>query len=313
LADPVCSAVSLARDEPMQATASVVRSWVLVEHPGAWGPAALSQSGLPAAVAAGLAARSREHGFRVLLVRRPVRPTDGSRQCFVAYSGRHERWIEERVVGDVEELLDVDFAPLQEGRRVGFGPLRPAPIYLVCTNGRHDQCCANLGRPVARALQARDDGSVWESSHFGGDRFAGNLVCLPHGLYYGRLSPADATRVVDSYERGVVELDNYRGRAGEPFPAQAAEHFLRRDAQLLGIDDLVVTSFRRRGDGVVDVVFDGPGGRAYDVRVRVASDPDPRPLSCNATTDERPPSYSLISVSGVDGSVNGVEPPMNGG
>jgi len=75
----------------------------------------------------------------------------------------------------------------------------------------------------------------------------------------------------------------------------------------------VVTSFRRRGDGVVDVVFDGPGGRTYDVRVRVARDPDPRPLACNATTDERPPSYSLISVSGVDVSVNGVEPPMNGG
>lgn len=298
MADPVCSAVSLAQAEPMHATASIVRNWLLVEHPGAWGPVALSQSGLPAPVADGLAVLSRRHGLRVLLVRRPVRPADGSRQCFVAHSGRHGRWIEERVVDDVAELLDVDFSPMGEGERVGFGRIREAPLYLVCTNGRHDPCCANLGRPVARALHARADGMVWESSHYGGDRFAGNLVCLPHGLYFGRLSPADAERVVDAYQRGVVDLDNYRGRAGEPFAAQAAEHFLRRAEQIMSVDDLLVTGHRRRGEGIVDVRFDGPGGRSYDVRVQVSAAAEARSLSCGAAAEERPASYALVSVNG---------------
>ncbi len=293
-----CSAVSLARAEPMQATASIVRNWLLVEHPGAWGPAALTQSGLPAHVVEGLAARSRQHGFRILLVRRPVRPEDSSRHCFVAHSGRRRRWIEERVVDDLDALLDVDFSPLRQGKRIGFGALREDPLYLVCTNGRHDPCCANLGRPVARSLHARADGSVWESSHFGGDRFAGNLVCLPHGLYFGRLSPPDATRVVDAYERGVVELDNYRGRAGEPFAAQAAEFFVRRQHHALGVDDLLVTRFRRLQDGVVDVGFHGPGGRACDVRVRVGVAPEARPLSCSGSTERRPPTYDLVSMNG---------------
>jgi len=284
--------------EPMHATASVVRNWLLVEHPGAWGPAAVSQSGLPTHLADGLAALSRRHGVRVLLVRRPVRPTDSSRHCFVAHTGRHRRWIEERVVGDLDEVLDVDFSPMREGGPVGFGTLREAPLYLVCTNGRHDQCCANLGRPVARALHARADGMVWESSHYGGDRFAGNLLCLPHGLYFGRLSPADAERVVASYEQGIVDLDHYRGRAGEPFAAQAAEHFLRRHEGLPGVDDLLVTGYRRQGEGVVDVRFDAPGGRSYDVRVRVGAAPEARPLACNASTEERPPAYSLVSVNG---------------
>lgn len=276
----------------------MVRNWVLVEHPGAWGPDALFESGLPDHLAEGLATLARRHRFRVLLLRRPLRPTDAARRCFVAHSGRHRRWIEERTVQDLDELLAVDFSPLREGRPVGFGTPRGAPLYLVCTNGRHDQCCANLGRPVARTLHARADGAVWESSHYGGDRFAANLVCLPHGLYFGRLSPEDANRVVDAYERGAVDLENYRGRAGEPFSAQAAEFFLRRQEGLLGVDDLVVTGVRRGADGVVGVGFEVPGGRAYDVSVRVEPAAEPRPLSCGAVTEARPPTYSLVGVTG---------------
>lgn len=298
MADPVCSAVSIAHHEPLQATASIVRNWLLVEHPGAWGPDALTQSGLPAGLAAGLAERSRRHGFRTLLLRRPERPSDGSRQCFVAHSGRDKRWIEEGVLANVEELLDLDFGPLAQGDPVGLGTMRAAPLYLVCTNGRHDPCCANLGRPVARALHGRADGAVWESSHYGGDRFAGNLVCLPHGMYFGRLSPTDAVRVVDAYEAGIVDLDHYRGRSGEPFAAQAAEHFLRRQEALLGVDDLVVSGYNRQAEGVVEVRFDGPGGRAYDVRVQVQPASEARLLSCGAGTEGRPPTYALVDVNG---------------
>jgi hypothetical protein len=272
----------------------LVHNWVLLEHPGAWGPVALHQSGLPEHLATGLARLSRRHGFRVLLIRRPERPADASRRCFVAHSGRRSHWIEERTLAGAEELLDVDFRPLAEGRPMGFGPQRTAPLYLVCTNGRHDQCCANLGRPVARALRARSESLVWESSHYGGDRFAGNVVCLPHGLYFGRLSPDDAVRVVDGYERGTIDLVHYRGRAGEPFAVQAAEYFLRRQAGLLGIDDLRATLHRPAGDGQVDVACAGPDGKGYQVRVGVAPASEARPLSCAAAGEARPPTYTLV-------------------
>jgi hypothetical protein len=309
MTEPVCSAVSLARAEPLYATASMVRNWVLVEHPGAWGPAALRQSGLPGRVSAGLDRLSRRHGFRVLLLRRPERPTDSSRQCFVAHTGRRRRWIEERVVADVEELLEVDYGPMRDGRPTGFGARRTGPLYLVCTNGRHDQCCANLGRPVARALHAGGsgtDGAVWECSHFGGDRFAGNLVCLPDGLYFGRLTPAEAVQVAAGYERGLVDLDHYRGRAGEPFAVQAAEYFVRRHEGLLGVGDLRVTSHRRAvggaagpgraGGEVLEVGFDGPHGRTFQVRVAVRPSDEARRLSCHAAGEERPPTYVLVEL-----------------
>ena len=294
--DPVCSAISLAWGEPLLATASIVRNWLLVEHPGAWGPVALRESGLPTHLSDGLAALSEAHGLRVLLVRRPVRPDDSSRHCFVAHTGRRRRWIEERVVDDLDELLVVDYSPMRRGERVGFGDLRTDPLYLVCTNGRHDQCCANLGRPVARALHGVRDGLVWESSHFGGDRFAGNLVCLPHGLYYGRLSPDDGVGVVGGYEAGAVDLEHYRGRAGEPFAAQAAEHFLRVREGIVGVDELLVTRHRAQGEGVVEVRFDTAGGGTFDVRVQVLPADHARQLACRSSTEARPPTYALLDV-----------------
>jgi len=291
----VCSAVSLALGEPLQATASMVRNWVLIEHPGAWGPVALRQSGLPEHVSAGLADLARRHGFRVLLLRRPVRPAGAGRQCFVAHSGR-SRWIEERTVDSLDELLEVDYRPLADGTPLGFGDRRAGPLFLVCTNGRHDQCCATLGRPAARALHARWGDEVWECSHFGGDRFAGNLVCLPDGLYFGRLSPEAAVRVAEGYARGVLDLDHYRGRAGQSFVVQAAESFVRAQERLLGVDDLRVTASQRGEGDVVEVTFDGPGGRTFDVSVAVRMAEEARPLSCHAAGEERPPTYALVAL-----------------
>lgn len=299
MADPACSAVSIAHDEPLQATASIVRSWLLVEHPGAWGPDALNQSGLPAEVVAGLAERSRKHGFRVLLLRRPERPSDGSRHCFVAHSGRGSRWIREGVVENLEELLDLDFSPLGDGEPVGFGAVRAAPLYLVCTNGRHDQCCATRGRPLAQAMDRVYRDRAWESSHVGGCRFAGNLVCFPHGLYFGEVEAGDGPRIAADYERGLIDLDHYRGRPSYDTLVQAAECFVRRAEGLRQVDDLVLERRDALGDREVSVQFAARSGIRYRARVRATPAPLARRLTCHATGPQHPPVYDLLDLQAV--------------
>ena len=296
--DSRCSAISSGTGESLHGTASIVRSWVLVEQPGPWGSEALSQSDMPLEVAETLTEQSRRYGFRALLLRRPDRPdrsSEGGRQCFVAHSSRRRTWVEQRLVTDPGELLEIDFGRLRAGEPVGFGIPHPDPLFLVCTNGRHDPCCAQLGRPVARAL-ALDRDSVWECSHVGGDRFAGNLVCLPHGLYFGRLGPADAVGAVEAYERGRVDLEHYRGRAGDPFVVQAADCFVRAEIGLRRLDDVEPVWRRQATAATVDVGFEARDGRRFEVRVAVGAAASGRHLTCAALREEHPPVYSLVSV-----------------
>ena len=293
MTEPRCSSLSENLDEPLLATASIVRSWLLIEQPGPWGSEALVQSRLPDPVATELAAVAKRERVRVLLLRRPDRPTPRERHCYVVSSARTSTWIEHGAFADPRELLEIDLSRLHRGVPVGFGDRSDRPLYLVCTNGRHDPCCAQLGRPVIRALLDRD--TAWECSHVGGDRFAGNLVCMPHGLYFGRLGPDEAVRVVDSYEEGNLELDHYRGRAGDPFAVQAAEFFLRQAEGILGVDDVVPRSRRRLDGELVEVEFTGPAGH-YSVRVTRSAATPPRPLTCAALSQERPPEYALVSL-----------------
>jgi Sucrase/ferredoxin-like len=291
-----CSVVSRALGEPLFATASRVRAWVLIEQPGPWGREALLESRLDPAVAGALHQRAHATRVRVVLIRRPGRALPGPRRAFLAHTGRRARWLEELGLGDPGERLDLDWARLSLGEPPGYGAALTRPIYLACTNGRHDQCCATWGRPLAGALAGETGERVWECSHIGGDRFAGNLVCLPEGVYYGRLGPAEAPRVVAGYERGQLDLDHYRGRCCYLPVVQAAEHFLRREQDLTEIDGLVAESRSDAPGGVVAVRFATAGG-PWLVRLRVTpSDPE-RLLTCQAIQPHRPPTYHLLDLS----------------
>ncbi|MGY1618085.1 sucrase ferredoxin [Geodermatophilus sp. SYSU D00691] len=226
-----CSVQALARGDLMVATASLAQRWVLVEQPGPWGRDALAQSRFDPAVAPLLARRSRAENVRLLLVRRPGdRLTDSGRRWAYVDSrpGREGLWWSVR-------SSDADLLEAPWDGSVGE-PAR-GPVYLVCTHGGHDACCAVRGRPLARSLPAPGPADVWECSHLGGDRFAANVVVLPHGYYYGQV-PGDGAELVAAHAAGRVALPWLRGRAGFAVPAQAAQHLVREERGLLGVDDL---------------------------------------------------------------------------
>ena len=126
---------------------------------------------------------------------------------------------------------------------------------------------------------------MWQSSHVGGDRFAGNVVFLPDGLYFGRVGPGDAWPVLDEYLAGRIHLEHYRGRSCYSFAEQAAERAVREAAGLRGIDDLELVEH----DGA-HIVFRA-GGRRFDVGV-TAEAGELTYLTCSSETLRHPRHYA---------------------
>lgn len=290
---PRCSAEALARDEPLYATASLVTAWLLIEQPGAWGPEALTGSKFPDDIAREL--QRRAAGVRILLIRHRTRSKSGP-VFFKAHSGseRSAPLLVSAPMADPSDLLDVDFRSLADGEP-GPGDVIDHPLYLVCTHGRHDICCADKGRPLYRALSGIRPEWTWEVSHLGGDRFAGNLLVLPRGDYFGRLEPEDAEPLATGYEAGALDLTHHRGRSIQARLVQAAEHFLREQEGLTGFDDVVVSEYRRSGHDDADVVFQGPEG-SYRVQVSAHDRPDADFLTCRAEQTSHPVDYELVSL-----------------
>jgi hypothetical protein len=236
LDDARCSVQASLRGDSPTATAPPAQQWLLVEQPGPWGRDALLESRFDHRVASRLAARAREAGVRIQLVRRPGRRlTDSALQWALAdvRPGRETvRWSTRTTDA---ELLYVHWDD-------SVGEPSDTPTYLVCTHGGHDTCCAVRGRPLAQRLPV-GPADVWETSHLGGDRFAANVLVLPHGFVYGQV-PEDGAALVEAHAAGQVALPWLRGRAGLGAPAQAAQQHARTELGLLGVGDLVPRSVR---------------------------------------------------------------------
>ena len=287
-----CAPVSVKRGEPLHATASRVRRWLVIEQPGPWGRTALLESRLDPIVARSLHAQGERHGVRILLARRTGhRDIPDRRQVYLAHTSPVGSWIEQ-LTCEMADLADIDLSVLRSSAAPELGAPGPTPLTLVCTNGKHDPCCADLGRPVARALNDAEVPDVWECSHIGGDRFAANVVSLPLGVYLGRVPPDLAAPIVQDLAAGVLDLDHYRGRSCYPTIVQSAELAVRQHLDERRIDGVVLESSTLDGDDL-NATFRHTNG-LVDVRVhrrRV----DEAPLTCSGGTG-RPWGYSLLDI-----------------
>ncbi len=287
-----CAGASVLRDESIAGTASNVRAFLLVEHTGAWGANALRDARLPDGLGNHLLISSHAAGVRVLLARRPDRSGTHNIRVFAAYADPVAPWLESAAFTDIHEVLDLDLTALGRGESLGLAPT-DGSLFCVCTHGKHDTCCAERGRPVAAALEAAHREETWEVSHIGGDRFAANLVVLPHGLYYGRLDATTALGIAGTHLAGGLDLDHLRGRSGLNMRVQAAEIALRRRLEETR-NDAVRFLDATRADDVTTARFEVVG-TTYTVRIRSRPGESER-LTCQATRDNPVPIHELLDV-----------------
>ena len=278
-----CSALADELDEPMIGSVDQRVRWLLVEDRSAWGEKAVRD-----VLGTGLESAAKARGMRLLLVRRregdPA--ADVVRRVILAdtAAGRMAvRTIE--AVDELEGLLDAD---VEE-----FGAPMSDPILLVCTNGKRDACCALRGRALMTSLAADHAERTWECTHLGGHRFAGNLVCLPHGIVYGRVGSTDGQRLADGYVAGRLDPDLLRGRSAWPPAAQVAEQELRRRLGLVGVDDVSLLGVRVAADTATVTLVVG-GVERHDLRLKREVAEPPRAISCRADELESPVHWVVV-------------------
>lgn len=280
--------------ELLAGTAPTETAYLLVEYAGAWGAKAVADSRLDDAVKERLGAL---RGVNVMLIRRHGGVTGPGIRVFTVRVTPTDAHIDTTVVETYDDLVALDLDALAEGGGVG-GPMEPydGDLHLVCTNGRRDLCCAELGRPVAAAVSARWPEETWECTHLGGHRFAATLVTFPSALCLGRLDAESAVLALEEVEVGRHPVGFSRGRAGVGGAEQFAQLHLVQENSLDDLGDVYVLGSAPRGGAdpaaevAVDLVADGRRWRVVVRRTQVQ-----RRQSCGASAAKSAAVYEVVA------------------
>jgi hypothetical protein len=282
-----CSEHSQAVGEQLPGTAPQVNTWLLLEFTGRWEREVLDSPGLhPAVRDRLLVLKTVLPRARVSFIRQPLRPARDHIAFFVAVIRESRPVLYRFALEDYVDLLGLDVSAVVSSEAVYDGYRQAEPLFAVCTHGRRDRCCAHFGMPVYDRLTADHAGGaqVWQVSHVSGHRLAANLLALPDGTFYGRVSPDRAVALVAAHRAGRLMLDCYRGRACHPGPVQAAESLLRAETGLDTLDAFRLVGAEQSKSGQWLVRFAGGDGRLH--RVTLVAEPSAFRTYLNSTDTE---------------------------
>jgi hypothetical protein len=294
-----CSELSRNAGEQLFGTASTGEVWLLVEYPYPWGSRAMESSALSVAIKSHLNTLLKTIPRSRLLFIKQSAPQE-TFNLFIVRARARRPYTVQLMLSDYEDLRSINVAAIAAGDSLEGGTLTRDPLFLVCTHGKRDKCCAKFGNGVYQRLRERVGASAWQSSHVGGDRFAANLVCFPHGLFYGHVDEDTAASAASEYARGRILTENFRGRACFSHPAQAAECFVRAETGLVGLDDLRLASVKRAGELTWRVRFDAPDEKVYEARVTSRVSEFRTFITCHADEPKSVASFVLDEMNVLD-------------
>ncbi len=288
-----CAEESRAVKETLAGTVKPADTFFLIESSlpeyGGWGDGAVKAAATSGSFAPHLRHLQSAPRGKVLFIRRPQ---SQEKNFYVALTNQDTPRIYHAELADYDELLGLDIASLAASMTPkinGREMTEIGELYTVCTNGRHDPCCAALGTPVYHELLAQaGQERVWKTTHIGGHRLAATMIAFPHGIVYGHIDPADAEAIVTNQRAGFMLTHKYRGRgayAGHQLDeaahkaACAAEAVIRERIRSYRIDDLRLDAVDQTGGDVWTVRYLDAAGRAHPAEVSIKMSA-PRQTSC---------------------------------
>ncbi len=262
------------------ATAPRANVWFLLEYSGRWGNKAFKESDIPELVKEHLDSQMDQISeSRLLLIKQPEAKHEGF-AFFAALPTSNPPVLYRFQLANYDELLEFDLPALVAQDTRYNAALSEEPVFVNCTNGLRDQCCALHGVVTYQALAEKYPGRIWQSTHHGGHRFATNFLHLPYGLSYGRLRPETGPDVLQAGLDGKIVIDSLRGRTIYEEPVQAAEILLRREIKDTGVNRLHLRGSQDLGEGRWQVEFEG-SSEMHEVTVQMKETGRQVRLSCS--------------------------------
>lgn len=217
-------------------------------------------------------------------------------RVFIAFTRQSKPFMVSLHIDSFERLLELTAEDLLERKIALEHSLFEEPVYLVCTHGVHDKCCAKFGFATYKLMCEISPGNVWQTSHVGGDRFASNVISFPTGVYYGHVDNDAAKSIIEAETNGEIYLERYRGRTCFGTHGQVAEYFVRRESGLREVEALRRDRVWHNEDKTEWTGrFTSHGGqKEHVVRfLQVRSSIKAR-LTCHASEEKSPFEYRMI-------------------
>ncbi len=288
-----CAEESRAAEETLAGTFKPADTFFLIESSlseyGGWGGETVKTAATSGNFAPYLRHLQSAPRAKVLFIRRPQ---SQEKSFYIAVTNQASPRIYHAALSDYDELLQLDISSLAADRRPrinGREMTEVDELYTVCTNGRHDPCCAAYGTPVYHELAAQTGQErVWQTTHIGGHRMAATMIAFPQGIVYGHVDPQDVEAIVTNQRAGFMLTHKYRGRgayAGHQLDeaahkaACAAEAVIRERIGAYRIDDLRLDTVEQNSDDIWRVRFIDADGGAHTAEVKTQMS-SPRQTSC---------------------------------
>lgn len=295
-----CAQVSAVAGEPIYGTAVQVDVWICLEYRAPWNAKALQDNVLPALMkdwldeavaslaAVGLKARPQ-------FIKRSSRGADAPLHLFIARNDEVGSVVWQFNALDYDAFLELDVLTLLQDEEAYEAHLRAEPLFLVCTNGKRDRCCASLGMPVYKRFAELAPDQTWQTTHLGGHRFAATLQVFPDALCYGRVSVEDVEEIIAAQQAHRMLVERLRGSTAQPAEVQAADYFLRSAEGLARRTDVQFAGISRDGGTTTVRFLTGP--QAVERSVTVAVDDSLRiPTSCGDEKAKSVDCYRLVEL-----------------
>ncbi|HEY3341434.1 MAG TPA: sucrase ferredoxin, partial [Anaerolineae bacterium] len=276
-------------------TATRAETWLLLSYAGAFKRKAYDEANIPAPVKTYLSTVAHNlPNARIQLIKQNLQPV-AELVLYVARVNEIHPLLYRFNLNTYEDLLSIDVPAVLLGDPQYDAFLDNEPLFLVCTNGTHDRCCARFGLPVYTQMSFSAALRVWQTTHMGGHRFAPNVLYLPLGIQYGRLTPADVAVLMSEPPNHSILLDKYRGRTCYTALLQAADYFTRLQTRILNPLGLHHLQTERLNDKEFRVTFlSTADGCQHSVDIALEPGALKTFTSCDATHESSVDQYRLL-------------------